>query len=90
VDPVPDPLFLRKISGSAGIQTRTSGYVARNSDNFTTEAVAVKYTRNLATKYMKLSVCRNEQLLSQAGNSQNVMEHKGPLWSSQVCAIEPD
>jgi hypothetical protein len=32
VDPVPDPLPLRK-SGSAGNRTRTSGSVARNSDN---------------------------------------------------------
>jgi hypothetical protein len=32
VDPVPDPLLLRK-SGSAGNGTRTSGYVARNSYN---------------------------------------------------------
>jgi hypothetical protein len=35
VDPVPDPLLLRK-SGSAGNRTRTSGSVARNSDNLTT------------------------------------------------------
>jgi hypothetical protein len=32
VDPVPDPLFLRK-SGSAGNRARTSGTVARNSDH---------------------------------------------------------
>jgi hypothetical protein len=32
VDPVPDPLLLRK-SGSAGNRTRTSGFVARNSDH---------------------------------------------------------
>jgi hypothetical protein len=32
VDPVPDPLFLRK-SGSAGNQTHTSGSVAWNSDH---------------------------------------------------------
>jgi hypothetical protein len=32
VDPVPDPLLLRK-SGNAGNRTRTSGYVARNSDH---------------------------------------------------------
>jgi hypothetical protein len=31
VDPVPDPLLLRK-SGSAGNRTRTSGSVARNSN----------------------------------------------------------
>jgi hypothetical protein len=32
VDPVPDPLLLRK-SGSTGNRTRTSGSVARNSDH---------------------------------------------------------
>jgi hypothetical protein len=32
VDPVSDPLLLRKY-GSAGNRTRTSGYVARNSDH---------------------------------------------------------
>jgi hypothetical protein len=31
VEPVPDPLLLRK-PGSAGKRTRTSGSVARNSD----------------------------------------------------------
>jgi hypothetical protein len=38
VDPVPDPLLLRK-SGSAGNRTRTSAFVARNSAHETTEAV---------------------------------------------------
>jgi hypothetical protein len=38
VDPVPDPLLLRK-SGSVGNRTRTSESVARNSDHQTTEAV---------------------------------------------------
>jgi hypothetical protein len=38
VDPVPDPLLLRK-SGSAENQTRTYASVARNSDHWTTEAV---------------------------------------------------
>jgi hypothetical protein len=38
VDPVPDPLLLRK-SGIAGNRTRTSGSVTRNSDHKTTEAV---------------------------------------------------
>jgi hypothetical protein len=36
--PRPDPLLLRK-SGSAGNRARISGSVARNSDNWTTEAV---------------------------------------------------
>jgi hypothetical protein len=40
VDPVPDPLHLRN-SGNAGNRTRASGFVARNSDHQTTEAVNV-------------------------------------------------
>jgi hypothetical protein len=40
VDPVPDPLLLRK-SGSAGNRTRASGSVAKNSDHWTKEAVHV-------------------------------------------------
>jgi hypothetical protein len=39
VDPVPDPLLLRK-SGSAGNRTRTSGSIARATE--TTEAVCQK------------------------------------------------
>jgi hypothetical protein len=38
VDPVPDPLILKK-SGSAGNGTRASGSVFKNSDYYTTEAV---------------------------------------------------
>jgi hypothetical protein len=42
VDPVPDPLLLRK-SGSAGegIEPETSVSEARNSDHWTTEAVTM-------------------------------------------------
>jgi hypothetical protein len=40
VDPVPDPILLRK-SGNPGNRTRTSGSVARNSDLKTTEAVGI-------------------------------------------------
>jgi hypothetical protein len=42
VDPVPDPLLLRKL-GRAGNRTWTSGTVARNSDQQTTEAVSDLY-----------------------------------------------
>jgi hypothetical protein len=38
VDPVPDPLLLRK-SGKAGIETGAFGSVARNSDHYTTKEV---------------------------------------------------
>jgi hypothetical protein len=43
MDPVPDPLLLRK-SGSAGNRTRASVSVARNSDHQTTETVLRQYT----------------------------------------------
>jgi hypothetical protein len=41
VDPVRDPLLLRK-SGSAGNRTRTSGSAARNPGNLTTDALIVQ------------------------------------------------
>jgi hypothetical protein len=44
VDPVPDPLLLRK-SGSAGNRTRTSGSVTRNFDHYTTEAHLMFYKK---------------------------------------------
>jgi hypothetical protein len=37
-DPVPDPILHRK-SGRAGNRNRTSGSIARYSDNYTTQAV---------------------------------------------------
>jgi hypothetical protein len=43
VDPVPDPLLLRK-SGSAENRSRTSGSVVRKSDHWTTEAAIKRYT----------------------------------------------
>jgi hypothetical protein len=41
VDPVPDPLLLRK-SGSDGNRTRDSGSAARDCDHQTAEAEALK------------------------------------------------
>jgi hypothetical protein len=38
VNAVPNPLILRK-SGSTKNRSRTSGFVARNSDSYSTEAV---------------------------------------------------
>jgi hypothetical protein len=43
VDPVPDPLLLRK-SGSTRNRPQTSGSVVRNSDHWTTEAVVQHVT----------------------------------------------
>jgi hypothetical protein len=39
MDPVPDPLLLRKNLVALGIEPGTSGSVAKNSDHLTTEAV---------------------------------------------------
>jgi hypothetical protein len=39
VDPVPDPLLLRKSASAENNLTQTSGSVARNSDHYTTEVV---------------------------------------------------
>jgi hypothetical protein len=46
VDPVPDPLLLRK-SGSVRNRTLTSGSVTRNSDHSTTEAVTKRVQNGL-------------------------------------------
>jgi hypothetical protein len=54
VDPVPDPVLLRK-SGRAGNQTRISGSVARNSGHGTTEAVEVKASISLYTSQISLA-----------------------------------
>jgi hypothetical protein len=48
VDPIPDPLLLRK-ADSAGDRTRTSGSVGRNSDHLTTEAVINVNEQNIHT-----------------------------------------
>jgi hypothetical protein len=52
VDPVPDPLLLRKC-GSDGNRTRTSASVARKSGHQTTEAVTV---RQFKKKYKVTSI----------------------------------
>jgi hypothetical protein len=62
MDPVPDPLLLRK-SGSAGNQTRASGSVARNCDYETTEAVgnrpqSSKFWKQWTREPALLSFCR--------------------------------
>jgi hypothetical protein len=54
VDPVPDPLLLRK-RGSAGNRTRTCGSAGRNSDHETTEVVLVFFLHisSSGKKYVK-------------------------------------
>jgi hypothetical protein len=56
VDPVSDPLLVRK-SGSAGNRTRTYGSVARISDYYTTEAVLQPSTRDIIA-YMAIKVSK--------------------------------
>jgi hypothetical protein len=56
VDPVPDPLLIRK-SGSAENRTRTSGSVARNSDHWTIEAVEVNLNRNYGVDCTMPTTC---------------------------------
>jgi hypothetical protein len=62
VEPVPDPLLLKKC-GSAGNRTRTSGSVARNSDHWTTEPVyfllhnIYKFSSYLTGNTIHLSSC---------------------------------
>jgi hypothetical protein len=66
VDPVSDQQILRK-SGTAGIEPRTSGSVARNSEHQTTETVKVQvksrmsktwhsYITNVKLNYIKQRV----------------------------------
>jgi hypothetical protein len=53
MDPVTDPLLLRK-SSSAGNRTRASGSVARNSDHQTTEShVTIKPSVTVWSVVMK-------------------------------------
>jgi hypothetical protein len=62
VDPVPDPLLLRKKkSGSAGNRTRTSGSVARNFDHWTTEAVIHIYKYKSFNNITSLRAWKNLQ-----------------------------
>jgi hypothetical protein len=60
VDPVPDPLLLRK-SGSVGIEPGTFGLAARNSDHQTTEAVIrMALQANKHTEHKNLVLSTND------------------------------
>jgi hypothetical protein len=70
VDPVPDPLLLRK-SGRDGDRTRTSGLAARTSDHQTTEAVLLLMTEKWNVWSWSSAVWCSQQwssLSSSAGN----------------------
>jgi hypothetical protein len=49
VDPIPDPLLLRK-SDKPGIEPGTSGFVARISDHWNAEIVQQLFIKNHAMK----------------------------------------
>jgi hypothetical protein len=57
MDPFPDPLLLRK-SGRAGIEPKTSGLAAKNSDHYITEAVtmSMSYSNYLFYFYLLLNL----------------------------------
>jgi hypothetical protein len=87
VDPVPDPLLLRKC-GSVGNGTRTSGFVARNSDHWTTDAVSGLDRRiNKFCHYEQWkpdSVCRAHRVLNEVKQQANInlftcLSHKRKL-----------
>jgi hypothetical protein len=71
VDPIPDPLLLRK-SGSAGNRTWTSLSAARNSDHYTAEAViravftSLNITSEVREKHVFKPEIRNENRVSMA------------------------
>jgi hypothetical protein len=55
VDPVPDPLLLRK-SGSAGNRTRASGSVAKIFDHYTRVALIISALYCAAARWQNLKV----------------------------------
>jgi hypothetical protein len=64
VDPVPDPLLLRK-SDRAGNLTRNSGFVARNSDRNTTEEAIYFLLHNIYIQFVPLRKHNTSRLCSQ-------------------------
>jgi hypothetical protein len=81
VDPVPDPLFLRK-SGSAWNRTRDFWICSQELDHYTTEAVTVlsptfknKQLRNVKTKYnMKLCKMSENDRDNENGMEQRIQK----------------
>jgi hypothetical protein len=88
MEPVPDPLLLRK-SGSAGNGTQTSGSVARNSDNYTTEAVFQLYYvlhNVLAGCYLRDSMVSQSMRL----NTESIIkELYSDINEGKICYIVP-
>jgi hypothetical protein len=79
VDPIPDPLVLRK-SGSTENPTRTSGSIARNSDHYTTEAVGIVHSRTQVMVFFYFlmqahTVVNQVQEETEAQNVHNINVH---------------
>jgi hypothetical protein len=81
VDPVPDPLLLRK-TGSAGNRTRSSGSVASNSDHKATEAV-YKEISSLNIQQKGNEIISNYQI--NAGFWVHTVTHFGTAVNTRVC-----
>jgi hypothetical protein len=81
VDPVPDPVLLRK-SGSARTRTRTPGSVGKNSDHWTAEAVEFrkvsKYMLNCGLQQRRVEVPR---LMSRP---REMLCNSGNMWSKSI------
>jgi hypothetical protein len=60
VDPVTDPLLLRK-SGTAGNRNGTSGFVGRNSDHYTAEAVKEGITLQIESYILLTKLKKKKQ-----------------------------
>jgi hypothetical protein len=86
VDPVPDPLLLRKC-GIAGNRTRTSGSVPRNPDRKTTDAVSKKHQGS-----PKCEKCLRSDFESLCTPSQPCVDNLValcPLIGWHLCSREP-
>jgi hypothetical protein len=82
VDPVPDPLLLF-CSGSAGNRTRASGFVVKNSDHCTTEAVRW-HQRPL--KFVTFEI-RGKTCISKFHSTQPLYCVRGAPWFSPAIPI---
>jgi hypothetical protein len=88
VDHLPDPLLLRK-SGSARDRTRTTGSVARDTDNWTTEEVIladmyINFGRNSGLRVQGRIECYSEALVI-AWRQMSDESYITPQLPSNVC-----
>jgi hypothetical protein len=74
VDPLPDPLFLRK-SGGARNRTQAPGSVAGNSDHWTTEAIGVEMRKFIFVGFCVTVIAAFRQVVTCL------------VWSSLNCCV---